>query len=136
MQLEALVSRKFQKYHAYVRKHKQLRDCTSLVECADMSRQVIDDYMDNRLIWEELNYYKEHRTLLGKHPAFAEFNRRKILLNFSIKELIGRQRQVLDNIWRIKSEMKKKDKPHLDVIRRERLTGYENELSDINRIIG
>lgn len=135
MELEALASRKFSKYHAYVRLHAQLRDCTSLRECADVSRQVIDSYLDNRMIWDELNYYKEHHALLGKHPAFAEFRRRSELLQLPIKELISRQRQVENNIWRIKSEMAKGDKPHLDVIRRERLAGYEKERADINRLL-
>ena len=120
MELEALASRKFSKYHAYVRLHARLRDCTSLQECADVSRQVIDSYMDNRMIWQELNYYKEHHALLGKHPAFAEFRRRSELLHLPVKELVRRQQQVQNNIWRVKSELAKGDKPHLDVVRRER----------------
>ena len=135
MELEALASRKFSHYHSYVRLHKKLRDCTSLQECADVSRQLIDSYIDNRMIWQELNYYKEHRTLLGKHPAFAEFRRRKELMKLGIRELLQRQRQVRDNIWRVKSDMAKGDKPHLDIIRRERLVGYEKELADINRLL-
>lgn len=135
MELEALASRKFNRYHAYVRLHHELKDCTSLEKCADVSRQLIDNYLDNRMIWEELNWYKQHHTLLGKHPAFAEFNRRKELLTLPIKELLQRKRQVEMNIWRVKSEMKKGDKPHLDATRRERLAGYERELEDINRLL-
>lgn len=135
MELETLASRKFGKYHAYVRLYPKLRDCTSLQECADVSRKLIDNYIDNRMIWEELNYYKEHHTLLGKHPAFAEFRRRSELLKLPVKELVRRQRQVENNIWRVKSEMAKGDKPHLDIIRHERLVGYEKELEDINRLL-
>lgn len=135
MELEALASRKFGKYHSYVRLHNRLRDCSSLEECADISRQLIDNYLDNRMIWDELNYYKEHRTLLGKHPAFAEFRRRSELLRLPVKELVRRQQQVRNNIWRVRSEMAKGDKPHLDVIRQERLAGYEKELADIDRLL-
>lgn len=135
MELEALASRKFAHYHTYVRLHKKLRDCTSLKECADVSRQLIDSYIDNRMIWEELNYYKGHHALLGKHPAFSEFRRRSELLHLPIKELVKRQQQVLNNIWRVKNEMAKGDKPHLDAVRRERLAGYEKELADINRLL-
>lgn len=135
MELEALASRKFNKYHSYVRLHPKLRDCTSLQQCADISRELIDNYIDNRMIWDELNYYKEHHILLGKHPAFVEFRRRGELLKLPIKELVRRQRQVENNIWRVKSEMLKGDKPHLDPLRRERLTGYEKELADINRLL-
>ena len=127
MELEALVSRKFSKYHAYVRLHRKLRDCTSLEECATVSRELIDSYI--------ANYYKENHSLLGKHPAFAEFRRRSELLKLPVKELVRRLRQVENNIWRVKSELAKGDKPHLDAIRRERLAGYEKELADINRLL-
>lgn len=135
MELEALASRKFSKYHNYVELHAKLRDCTSLQECAETSRKLIDSYIENRMIWEELAYYKENRTMLGKHPAFTEFQRRSELLRLPIKELVHRQRQVENNIWRVKSEMAKNDKPHLNSIRRERLFGYEKELADINRLL-
>ena len=135
MELEALASRKFTKYRAYVRLHRQLRDCTSLEDCAKVAGELVDNYIDNRLIWEELTWYKEHGSLLGKHPAFAEFRRRRELNNLPVKELVKRQRQVEMNIWRVKSEMAKGDKPHLDATRRERLAGYEKERADIVRLL-
>jgi len=52
-----------------------------------------------------------------------------------IKELVFRRQQVLNNIWRVKSELVKGDKPHLDTVRKERLAGYEQELSDISRLL-
>lgn len=135
MELEALASRKFNRYHNYVRLHANLRDCTSLQQCADNSRELIDSYIENRMIWDELNYYKEHHSLLGKHPAFAEFHRRSELLKLPVKDLIRRKQQVENNIWRVKSEIAKGDKPYLNPIRRERLEGYEKELADINRLL-
>ena len=135
MELEALASRKFTKYRAYVRLHRQLRDCTSLEDCAKVAGELVDNYIDNRLIWEELTWYKEHGSLLGKHPAFAEFRRRRELNNLPVKELVKRLRQVEMNIWRVKSELAKGDKPHLDATRRERLAGYEKERADIVRLL-
>lgn len=135
MELEALASRKFTKYRAYVRLHRQLRDCTSLEDCARVAGELVDNYIDNRLIWEELTWYKEHGSLLGKHPAFAEFRRRRELNNLPVKELVKRQRQVEMNIWRVKSELAKGDKPHLDATRQERLAGYEKERADIVRLL-
>ena len=135
MELEALASRKFTKYRAYVRLHRQLRDCTSLEDCARVAGELVDNYIDNRLIWQELNWYKEHGSLLGKHPAFAEFRRRRELNNLPVKELVKRLRQVEMNIWRVKSELAKGDKPHLDATRRERLAGYEKERADIVRLL-
>ncbi len=135
MELEALASRKFKHYRAYVRLHKELADCTDLEQCSIKCKELIDNFLDNRLIWEELDYYKKHGKLLGKHPAFAEFRRRNELRNLSIKELVRRKEQVENNIWRVKNEMAKGNKPHLDVARQERLTGYERELADINKLL-
>ncbi len=135
VELEALASRKFNKYHAYVDLHKKLRNCTSLGECADVSRSLIESYIENRTIWNELNYYNVHKSLLGKHPIFQEFARRKKLLSLPVKELVLRQQKIENNIWRIKSELKKGNKPHLDVERKERLVGYESELEEVKRLL-
>ena len=135
MELEALASRKFTKYRAYVRLHRKLRDCISLQECARVAGELVDNYIDNRLIWQELNWYKEHGTILGKHPAFAEFRRRKQLMKMNVRQLMTRLRQVEMNIWRVKNEMAKGDKPHLDAVRHDRLVGYEKERTDIRRLL-
>lgn len=135
MELEALASRKFAKYHAYVRLHSLLRDCTDLTQCAKVAGELVDNYIDNRLIWQELTWYQEHGSLLGKHPAFAEFRRRRQLNDMSVKQLVKRQQQVEMNIWRVKNELAKGDKPHLDATRQERLAGYEKERADILRLL-
>ncbi len=135
MELEALASRKFAKYHAYVRLHSLLRDCTDLDGCAKVAGELGDNYIDNRLIWQELNWYKEHGSILGKHPAFAEFRRRRQLNDMPVKQLVKRQQQVEMNIWRVKNELAKGTKPHLDAQRQERLAGYEKELADILRLL-
>ena len=135
MELEALASRKFAKYRAYVRLHELLRDCTDLDGCAKVAGELVDNYIDNRLIWQELNWYKEHGSILGKHPAFAEFRRRRQLNDMSVKQLVKRQQQVEMNIWRVKNELAKGDKPHLDATRQERLAGYEKERADILRLL-
>lgn len=135
VELEALASRKFGRYHAYVELHKKLRDCTSLEECARASKELIDSYLENRMIWEELNYYHKNKRVLGKHPIFREFASRKELLTLSVKELIFRQQKTENNIWRVRSELKKGDKPHLDIERNARLASYEAELSEVKRLL-
>lgn len=135
MELEALASRKFTKYRAYVRLHRQLRDCTTLEQCAKVAGELVDNYIDNRQIWQELTWYQQHGSILGKHPSFAEFRRRKQLNDMPVKALVKRQQQVEMNIWRVKSELAKGDKPHLDATRRERLAGYEKERADIVRLL-
>lgn len=135
MELQALATRKITAYRTYRNLHKKLSGCTSLQQCAQLSGQLIDAYEDNRMIWQELEYYQKHHVILGKHPAFAEFNRRKALNSMSVKQLMKRKKQVEGNIWRAKSEMAKGNKPHLDAVRQARLMGYQSELNDINRLL-
>ena len=135
MELEALASRKFTKYRTYVRLYNKLRDCSTLEQCTKVAGELVDNYIDNRLIWQELSWYQEHGSILGKHPAFAEFRRRRQLNEMPVKALVRRQQQVEMNIWRVKSEMAKGDKPHLDTQRQERLAGYEKERADILRLL-
>ena len=66
---------------------------------------------------------------------FNEFKRRKELLGMSIKELVLRQQKIEQNIWRVKNELKKGDKPHLETERKQRLTGYEKELKEVKRLL-
>jgi len=135
VELEALASRKFSRYHDYVKLHPKLRECRSLEECAKVARELLDSYMENRAIWAELNYYQKHKAILGKHPIFAAFARRKNLLVMSVKDLMKRKQQLENNIWRVQSEMKRGDKPHLDGQRRERLNAYQTELAEVNRLL-
>ena len=135
VELEALASRKFAKYHDYVKLHPKLRECRSLDECAQVAGNLLASYMENRAIWAELNYYQQHKAILGKHPIFAAFARRKNLLTMSVKDLMKRKQQLENNIWRVQSEIKKGDKPHLDSQRGERLTVYQTELSEVNRLL-
>lgn len=135
-ELEALASRKFARYHAYVSLHKQLRDCTSTEQCAKVSRELLNNYLENRMIWEELNYYQQHHSILGKHPIFAAFHRRKELLTLNVKQLMIRQKRLKNNIWRVQDEINKRDKPHLELERLARLQAYQSELAEINRLLG
>lgn len=135
VELEALASRKFAKYHDYIKLHPKLRECRSLDECAQVAGNLLASYMENRAIWAELNYYQQHKAILGKHPIFAAFARRKNLLTMSVKDLMKRKQQLENNIWRVQSEIKKGDKHHLDSQRGERLTAYQTELAEVNRLL-
>ena len=135
VELEALASRKFSRYHDYVKLHSKLRECRSLEECAQVANNLLASYMENRAIWNELNYYQQHKSILGRHPIFASFARRKNLLSMSVKDLMKRKQQLENNIWRVQAEMKKGDKPHLDGQRRERLSAYQSELAEVNRLL-
>lgn len=136
MELRALVTDKFSSYFRYRELHARLTDCLNTQECAELCGEIIENYLENRAIYAELDYYKKHKTILGKHPIFKHFNRMKDLRKLGIKELVKKQIQLEHNIWRIESELTKKDKPHLDGERRRRLDEKKAELSEVERLLG
>ncbi|MDD2799384.1 MAG: hypothetical protein PHV20_12400 [Bacteroidales bacterium] len=135
IELKLLVNQKFNTFHVFSKLHNQLADCTTLEECADKAASIIDNYIENRMIFAELDYYRDTKTLLGKHPIFKEFVHLKQLRTLNQKDLYIKKRSLEHNIWRIKSEIDKGDKTHLDTERRIRLENKSAQLAEIERLI-
>ncbi|MDD2299343.1 MAG: hypothetical protein PHQ67_01485 [Fermentimonas sp.] len=135
IELKALVTDKFSSFYAYRDLHEKLFDCTTAEECADTAAKLLDNYHENRMIYAELTYFKKHNSLLGKHPVFSHYRKLKEIQSLSIKELVIKQRQLQHNIWRIESEIKKGDKPHLLEERTRRLEGKKIELAEVDRLL-
>ena len=57
------------------------------------------------------------------------------LRSLPITKLLKKRKNLEDNIWRIQSEIKKNNKPHLLESRRERLRSRQLELEEVNRMI-
>lgn len=136
VELQALVTQRITRYHEYTGLYRQLRDCRTVEECGDVSRRLLDAYFDARQIAAELDYYQQHKKVLGRHPLFRHYQQLARLRSSSVKELLKEQRKTKDNIWRVNSEIRKGDKPHLDDRRRQKLQEYELKLQEINRLLG
>lgn len=136
IELKALVTDKFTSFYAYRDSHKKLRGCASLEDCARVSKELIENYIENRAIYAELEYYKKHKSVLGLHPIFKHYRRMKDLNKLSVKDLVKKQINLEHNIWRIESELKKGDKPELDPDRKFRLEIKKNELNQVSRMLG
>lgn len=136
IELKALVTDKFTSFYEYRKMHQQLRGCATLDDCARVSKALLENYIENRMIYSELEYFKLHKKVLGHHPVFKHYRRMKDLRNMSVKNLVKKQINLQHNIWRIESELKKGDKPELDAERRYRLEIKRNELNEVNRLLG
>src|SRR5690606_22808518 len=134
-ELKILATDKITTYKKFKDAHKALFDCTTNEQQYLTAKLVIENYIDNTLNYNELKYYHKHKKLLGKHPIFASLNRLKELRRSSPIELIEKQTKLKQNIWRIESELKKGDKPHLQVEREQRLKLRLAELEEVERLI-
>ena len=136
MELHAIVGHRISRYNEYTRLYGQLRDCRSVKECGDVSRRLLDAYIDNRQCTQELDYYQQHGKMLGRHPQLRHFQQLSRLRSMNVRDLLKEQQKTRDNIWRVNSEIRKGDKPHLLERRQQKLQEYELKLKEINRLLG
>ncbi len=134
-ELKILAADMITAWHSYVDAHEDLYQCTTAETCYDTAEKVIKSFARHRNIRSEFEYYKEHHSVLGRHPIFGETKRREALLKMTVSELFRRQKNLIGAIWRVKSEMKKNDRPDLKIQREERMKAKEAELEEVNRII-
>lgn len=112
-------------------------DCSSVEECHQVAHQLMENFKENRVIHDELEYYKQHGAILGQHPIWKQYDRFKDLREKNVIELVRLYEKTLPHrIWRIESEIKKGDKPHLLGEREQRLGEALAELAEIKRILG
>lgn len=134
-ELKILATDKITAYRNYVAAHEQLFNCATLEECFATAKNVIENYIENRKIRSELAYYKEHGTVLGKHPIFDEMKRIAALRRLPVAQLFRRKENLEEAIWRIGNEIRKGTKPHLLESREARLKSKRRELAELQRIL-
>lgn len=136
VELQALITRRITRYHEYSNLYPQLREAQSLTELSALCGKLLDAYLDNQAIFRELEYYQKNRRVLGRHPLFRHFSQIYKLRSMSVRDLLREQQKTRDNIWRVNSELRKGDKPHLEQKRRAKLQEYELKLQEINNLLG
>jgi hypothetical protein len=132
-----LVNKMLTAYDDYRRDRDKLYDLdkNNLEECYRGARVVLDAHILNREIWEELNYYKIHGTILGKLP---EFKARGIREKYGSMNTVSLGKITGNNIPRKMSYYKKqlndKATKNKDEIR-AKMADAEDELSVIKKIL-
>lgn len=129
-ELKILAADKITAWKNYTDKHPELFEGKDNYATA---KYIVDNFKENRAIYEELNYYKEHGKILGKHQIFAHLEKLKGFKKLNIRELLETEKKLEQNIWRIESEIKKADKPHLLADREKSLKIKQSELVEIKR---
>lgn len=77
-ELLVVVGRKVSAYRRYVKLHALLQDVldgkteATEEEQKQLAADTQEAFAENRALHDELNYYAEHKTILGKHPLFRE----------------------------------------------------------------
>ncbi|MBQ5979412.1 MAG: hypothetical protein IJL58_05280 [Bacteroidales bacterium] len=134
-ELKILAADMITSWHGYVDAHEELYLCVTQEACFNAARKTVNNFSQNCRIRYEFQYYKEHHRILGKHPIFRASKRLSELRNLPATALVRKEKTLRDNIWRIKHEMAKGDRPDLQEERTLRLKQKELELSEVKRMI-
>lgn len=97
--LKVLVADMFTSYENYKAAHARLQvlaDDEAAAAVADCEK-VVTEYLKNREIWDELEYYKEHGTVLGKAAKFREIEDVEDYTSLSEIDLMNQLRSAAAN---------------------------------------
>lgn len=87
--LKALVADKITAFHTYRDAHTNLfKDGLSPEEFEQSAQQLVENYLENRLIYDELVHYKNTNQILGKHPIWKREQVSQELLSLSDAEKV------------------------------------------------
>lgn len=134
-ELKVLAADKITTYWKIVELHDKLYSCHKNEECLDVAFELVNTFIEDYEIKRELDYYKEHHGVLGRHRIFETQARIDQVRKMSVRDLLRKEKQLRDNIWRIQSEINKGDKPHLLVEREQRLEERQKELEIVIRML-
>jgi hypothetical protein len=136
-ELALLVNKMLTAYDNYRSGHEKLFDAdpNNLELCYQTAREVLDAHILNREIWEELNHYKLHGTVLGNRP---EFRARVLREKYRAIGTVNLVKIIGNNIPRKMSYYKKQlassgTKNKLEI--RKKMASQEEELSVIRGIL-
>ncbi len=134
-ELKILAADKITAWEESMKAHEELFQCTTPEQCYETAKKVLENYSNNRKIFSEFTHYKEHHSVLGEHPIFRESKEAATLRAMPIMELVRKQKNLEDAIWRAGNEIRKGDKPHLRPEREERISAKRRMLAQVKRMI-
>lgn len=133
--LKILVADMISAFEAYHQAHEQLFGAMKPDDFAKATEDVVENYLENRAIWDELNHYKEHKTLLGVHPIFDALNRFEEIRKMNGTELVKLIKSLENNISRNVKLINDKPEHPQTHNRKERVEKYQQELAEVRKIV-
>lgn len=125
-ELKVLVHDMFNAYDTYREAYAALDDKNTPDENLALAMEVVENYLDNRAMWAELDYYKENNALLGEHPMFEQLNLQKEIAALTDIELIQNHNNAKSNITKSKKKLDKATTDEEKAESVERLKRWEN----------
>lgn len=119
----------------YLQGHAALFTASTGEELLSACAKTVENYLENRRIWDELNHYKTTGVLLGQHPLFARRQKETQLQAMRTGELIALRTRHANNLIRGRKALRVSPHDRLSLRRRERTARLEQEISMIDSIL-
>ena len=107
----------------------------SLEKILAAAREVVENYLENQLIYEELNHYKKHGEILGKHPIFSRMHRLNEIRAMKTGELVTLKIRLTNNLVKNRRRYKDQPKHKASAKRLNRIETMKLELTEVNRLL-
>ncbi len=120
---------------AYKTSKAALFVATTHQQFGDLCCDTLENFLNNRLIWEELNFYKREGTILGKHPVFSYLKEISALRSRSVGELIKKKITLESTLRKAKARVKKEKNHPRTFERKKNIADTEKKLFEINRLL-
>jgi hypothetical protein len=134
--LKILVNDMLTAYETYIVGHQKLVESANESDMLALSESVVENYLENREIWDELNHYKENNELLGKHAIFAWMDRKAEIEAMQNAELVKLRDQLTNKIPRTKKQIVDEPEHKETAKRKVRIEQFEMELELVNDRLG
>lgn len=132
---KVLVSDLITSYETFKTAHPKLLDAITEEQVAQLSELIVENFIENRQIWDELNNYKEKGEILGVHPIFNEMKLLEELKALPADELSKRKGNLKSTITRTNKKIPdEKDEAKL-VALKEKVASSIKEVELIESIL-
>lgn len=131
--------RKFRKLHAELitvtDEGKEPRELDN-AEIFELAKEAIGEYEKNHAIYDELNYYGEHKEILGKHPIFADKLLAEKVANLSEAKAVQRRNNLRTYISRDTPKVATASTPNKAKKIQDKLDSWNKELALLEERLG
>ena len=134
-EIKILVNDMITAYVNYKNSHARLFETKTPAEEYNAARDTVENFILNRQIWEELNYYQDNHRVLGKHPIFTRRKRESEIVRMKVPDLIKLQKQLTMNIWRNTKKIESEPGHEQTQNRAAKIDDYEFELNIVDRLL-
>lgn len=106
-ELKIMVHDMFTAYDVYREAYAELDPTAEKQDNLNNAAIVVENFLANRAMWGELDYYKENNEVLGEHPVFEALKLKEEIHALTDIELMQKQNNVKSNLTKSRKAIEK-----------------------------